>query len=142
MQARLTTDQAFGLLHAAFEAAQLEKFRPMAVVVVDVAGHVLVSGRQDGASALRLDIALGKAAASIGMGASSRILAKRAAEMPVFYGSIASVAQQKFVPQTGAVLVISAGGDLLGAMGASGGTGDEDEKICMTALAATGFTAG
>jgi uncharacterized protein GlcG (DUF336 family) len=49
------------------------------------------------------------------------------------------VAQQKFIPQTGAVLIVDAGGAVVGAAGASGGTGDEDEQICIAGIAAAGL---
>jgi uncharacterized protein GlcG (DUF336 family) len=111
----------------------------MGVVVVDAAGHTKALVREDGASALRLDIALGKAGAAIGMGANSRALVQRAKDMPAFFGAVASSAPQKFIPQTGAVLIRNTGGQVIGAAGASGGTGDEDEAICMAGIVAAGL---
>jgi uncharacterized protein GlcG (DUF336 family) len=111
----------------------------MAVVVVDGAAQVVASAREDGATALRLDIALGKAAAAVGMGANSRVLTQRAKELPAFFQAVASVSQQKFVPQTGAVLLLDTSGAVLGAAGASGGTGDEDEQIVIAGLRAAGL---
>lgn len=136
----LTLAQARTVIDAALAAARQQGFKPMAVVVVDAAAQVVASAREDGASALRLDIALGKAAAAVGMGSNSRLLAQRAKDLPAFFGAIASVAQQKFVPQTGAVLITDADGTVLGAAGASGGTGDEDEQICIAGIAAAGLT--
>ena len=136
----LTLAQARTVIDAALAAARQQGFKPMAVVVVDAAAQVVASAREDGASALRLDIALGKAAAAVGMGSNSRLLAQRAKDLPAFFGAIASVAQQKFVPQTGAVLITDADGAVLGAAGASGGTGDEDEQICIAGIAAAGLT--
>lgn len=135
----LTLAQALTLLNGAFASAREHQFRPMGVVIVDAAGQVVASAREPGASALRLDIALGKAAASIGMGANSRVLAGRAKDMPVFFSAIASTAQQKFIPQTGAVLLKDAAGAIIGAVGASGGTGDEDEQICIAGATVAGL---
>lgn len=73
-------------------------------MVVDTAGQRVACAREAGAGALRLDIAQGKATAAIGMGVNSRMLANSAKDLPVFFASVASVAQQKFVPQTGAVI--------------------------------------
>jgi uncharacterized protein GlcG (DUF336 family) len=112
----------------------------MGVVVVDSAGQVMASAREDGASALRLDIALGKAGAAIGMGVNTRVLAGRSADMPVFFNAISAVSHQKFIPQTGAVLITDTDGKLLGAVGASGGTGDEDEQLCFAGIRAVGLT--
>ena len=136
----LTLAQARTVIDAALAAARRQGFKPMAVVVVDAAAQVVASAREDGASALRLDIALGKAAAAVGMGVNSRALAQRAKDLPAFFGAIASVAQQKFIPQTGAVLILDADGAVLGAAGASGGSGDEDEQICIAGIAAAGLT--
>ena len=136
----LTLAQARTLIDAASADARACGFKPMAIVVVDAAAQVVASAREDGASALRLDIALGKAAAAIGMGASSRVLTQRAKELPVFFGAVAAIAQQKFVPQTGAVLIQSADGAVIGAAGDSGGTGDEDEQIVIAGIAAAGLT--
>ena len=131
--------QASTIIEAALAAARQHGFKPMAVVVVDAAAQVVASAREDGASALRLDIGLGKAAASVGMGVNSRTLTERAKGLPAFFNALAAVAQQKFVPQTGAVLIVDAAGAVLGAAGASGGTGDEDEQIVIAGIAAAGL---
>lgn len=135
----LTLAQARALLDGALGAARQAGFRPMGVVVVDAAAQVVASAREDGASALRLDIALGKAAAAVGMGVNSRVLTQRAKDLPAFFGAVATAAQQKFIPQTGAVLITDAAGTVLGAAGASGGTGDEDEQIVIAGIAAAGL---
>lgn len=136
----LSLDQAQRLITAALAASRSHGFKPMGVVVVDAAAQVIASAREDGASALRLDIALGKAGSAIGMGVNSRVLAQRAKDLPAFFGSIAAVAQHKFVPQTGAVLITDASGAVLGAAGASGGTGDEDEQIVIAGIQALGLS--
>ena len=136
---QLTLNQARVLIDAALAAARQHSFKPMGVVVIDAAAQVVASVREDGASALRLDIALGKAAAAVGMGVNSRVLTQRAKDLPAFFGAVAAAAQQNFIPQTGAVLVLDADGKVLGAAGASGGTGDEDEKIVIAGIAAAGL---
>jgi uncharacterized protein GlcG (DUF336 family) len=135
----LTLTQANAIVQGAIAAARASGFRPMGIVVIDAAAQVKASAREDGASALRLDIALGKAGASVGMGVNSRALVERAKDIPAFFAAIASVAEQKFVPQTGAVLILDAQGNVLGAAGASGGTGDEDEQIIIAGIVASGL---
>jgi uncharacterized protein GlcG (DUF336 family) len=135
----LTLAQARTLIDGALAAARQHGFRPMGVVVVDAAAQVVASAREDGATALRLDIALGKAAAAVGMGVNSRTLTQRAKDLPAFFNALASASQQKFIAQTGAVLVIDAAGAVIGAAGASGGTGDEDEQIVIAGIAAAGL---
>jgi len=138
----LTLDQANRIIAAALARSTEAGYRPMAVVVLDDAGHVKAVQRQDGASMLRVDIATGKAWAAIGMGAASRVLTQRAKDLPAFFNAIAASAQGKFIPQTGAVLIKQPDGAVLGAVGASGGTGDEDELICIAGIEAIGLQAG
>ena len=135
----LSLVQAQTIIAGALAAARQKSYKPMGVVVVDTAAQAIASAREDGASALRLDIAHGKAGAAIGMGTSSRALAVRAKDLPAFFSTIASNAQHPFIPQTGAVLITSAQGDIIGAVGASGGTGDEDEEIVIAGIAAAGL---
>jgi uncharacterized protein GlcG (DUF336 family) len=138
----LTLAQANTIIDAALKASNALNYKPMGVVVLDTAGHVIASQRQDGASMFRLDIATGKSWAAIGMGASSRTLLQRAKDNPHFFSALASTAQGKFLPQTGAVLIKDASGATIGAAGASGGTGDEDEQIVIAGIEAAGLAHG
>lgn len=131
----LTLNQARALIDAALAAARQHGFKPMGVVIVDAAAQVVASAREDGATALRLDIALGKAAAAVGMGVNSRMLTQRAKDLPAFFNAVSVASQQKFIAQTGAVLITDAAGAVIGAAGASGGTGDEDEQIVIAGIA-------
>lgn len=138
----LSLAQARQVIDAALAAAREHAFRPMCVVVVDAAAQMVALAREDGASALRLDIAQGKAAAAVGMGVNTRVLSARADKMPVFFGAVSAAAQQKFIPHTGAVLIMDAQGAVLGAAGASGGSGDEDEYIVIAGILAVGLVHG
>lgn len=138
----LTLAQANKIVEAALAKARGMKTKPLAVVVLDAAGHVKSMQREDEASMFRNDVALGKAWAAVGMGASSRTLLGRAKENPQFFGALAATAKGKFLPQTGAVLIKDGSGTILGAAGASGGTGDEDEAACIAGVEAAGLVAG
>ena len=138
----LTLATANAVIEAALAASAQAGYKPMAVVVLDDSGHVVSAQRQDGASMFRIDVATGKAWASVAMGASSRVLAERAASNPNFFVSLASTAHGRFLPQTGAVLVKDEAGHMVGSVGASGGTGDEDEEICIAGVTTVGLEAG
>ena len=138
----LTLAQANKIIEAALANARKAKIKPLAVVVLDAAGHMKAMQREDDASMFRVDVALGKAWAAVGMGASSRVLLQRAKDNPQFFGALAATAQGKFLPQTGAVLIQDSAGRILGAAGASGGTGDEDEAACIAGIEAAGLVAG
>jgi uncharacterized protein GlcG (DUF336 family) len=139
---RLTLAQAQRIIAAALENSASSGYKPMAVVVLDDSGCLKAACREDGATMFRVDIASAKAWAAVSMGASSRALMLRAKENPTFLTSLAAVAQGKFVAQTGAVLIKNSAGEILGAAGASGGTGDEDEAICIAGIAAAGLAHG
>lgn len=138
----VTLEQANIILTAGLAFARKQGYKPIGAVVLDDAGHIKSAQREDGASMFRLDIATGKAWASIGMGAASRVLAQRAKDNPNFFTTLAATAQGKFLPQTGAVLIKNAAGEVIGAAGASGGTGDEDEALCIAGIEAAGLFAG
>src|SRR5689334_23585713 len=114
---QLTLQQANTIIAKAFEKARQTKVKPLGVVVLDASGHIVSAQREDGASMFRLDVAKGKAWASVAMGASSRALGKRAKENPNFFVALAATAEGKFLPQTGGVLIKSADGTIIGAAG-------------------------
>ena len=138
----LTLTQARTLLDAALAESRSRGYKPMAIAVLDAAGNLKTFASEDGASMFRFDIARAKAWGAVGMGVSSRALAERAKDNPNFFVTLASTAQGKFLPQTGAVVVKDSAGNVIGAVGASGGTGDEDELICIAGVAAAGLTHG
>ena len=138
---RLTLQQANRIIEGALARAREMKVKPLGVVVLDESGHLKAAQREDAASMFRIEVATGKAWAAVGMGASSRVLAARAKDNPNFFITLAATAQGKFLPQTGAVLIRNASGDLLGAAGASGGTGEEDEAVCKHGIEQAGFVA-
>ena len=138
--AGLTLKHANTLIDAALAKAREMKIQPLAVVVLDDSGNVKAAQREDGASMFRFDVAQGKAWAAVAMGASSRALARRAKDNPNFFITLAATAQGKFLPQTGGVLIRDASGKILGAAGASGGTGEEDEAACAYGIEKAGLT--
>jgi len=137
----LTLRQANQIIEAALAKARAMQIKPIAVVVLDDSGNVKAAQREDGASMFRFDVAQGKAWAAVAMGASSRALARRAKDNPNFFITLAATAQGKFLPQTGGVLIKDGSGQILGAAGASGGTGEEDETACAHGIQQAGLFA-
>jgi uncharacterized protein GlcG (DUF336 family) len=139
---KLTLAQANKIIEGALANARQLKIKPLAVAVLDDGGHIKAIQREDDATMFRNDVAIGKAWAAVSMGAASRVLLGRAKENPQFFGALSATAQGKFLPQTGAVLIKDKDGNVLGAAGASGGTGDEDEAACIAGIAAAGLVSG
>ncbi len=138
----LTLAQAQQIIAGALAHSKTAGYKPMGIVVLDEAGHLKAFAREDGASMFRFEVAQAKAWGAVGMGVSSRLLGQRAKDNPNFFVSLAATAGGKFLPQTGAVLIRNAAGELLGAVGASGGTGEEDEAICIAGVVSAGLVAG
>ena len=139
---KLTLAHANTIIEAALAKSKSSGFNPMCIAVLDEIGNLKAFASEDGASMFRFDIARAKAWGAVGMGVSSRALGERAKGNPNFFVALAATAEGKFLPQTGAVVIKNAAGNVVGAVGASGGTGDEDELICLAGVEAAGFTAG
>ena len=139
--AKLTLKQANTIIEQAIAKAHEMKIKPLTVVVLDDSGNIVAVQRDDNASMFRFDVALGKAWGAVAMSCSSRALGKRAKDNPNFFLTLAATAKGKFLPQTGAVVIKNAEGEILGAAGASGGTGDEDEACCAYGVEKAGLTA-
>ncbi len=135
----LSLKQANTIIENALAKAHEMKVKPLGVVVLDAGGNLVAFQRDDGASMFRFDVARGKAWAAVGMDCSSRALAKRAKDNPNFFVALAATGQGKFLPQPGAALIRNAQGEILGAAGASGGTGDEDEACCVYGIEKAGL---
>lgn len=135
---KLTLAKATIIVDRALAKAREMKIRPLCVAVLDDGGHLKALMRDDGASILRPQIAIGKAWGAIGMGESSRSLADRLKEMPAFLGALSDMSGGKVVPVAGGVLILD-GNAIIGAAGASGGTADEDEACVVAGIQAAGL---
>lgn len=121
------------------QARQMD-LKPLTVAVLDEAGHLKVLLRQDGTSLLRSEIAQGKARGAIGMGLGSRALHNRAQEQPHFIQAMNTIAGGSLVPVPGGVL-IRAEGEIIGAIGITGDSSDNDEACAVAAITAAGLQA-
>src|SRR3979490_2921966 len=138
--AELTLHVARKILDVALAKGVEKKLKPLVVTVLDVRGCVKISAAQDGTSLLRSEIAHGKAYGALAMGMGSRSLCQRAQEQAYFIGAVNTLAQGRSVPVPGGVL-IQDGGVLLGAVGISGDTSDNDEACAIAGIEAAGLKA-
>ncbi|GAA1934509.1 GlcG/HbpS family heme-binding protein [Nocardioides marmoribigeumensis] len=136
----LTLDQARGIIAAARTHGQEQGLKPLTVVVLDAGGHVLAVEREDGSSTKRFEVAFGKAHGAVSLGLGSRALMARAEQQPFFIAAVTH-AVGALVPVPGGVLVHDAAGDLLGAVGVSGDTSDNDEAAAVAGVEAAGLVA-
>lgn len=136
----LTLSLAQDLAERCLQRAQELDLNPLTVAVLDAAGNLKVLLRQDGTSFLRPEIAQGKARGAIGMGLGSRALYKRAQEQPYFIQAMNTLAGGSLVPVPGGVL-IRKDGVIIGAIGITGDSSDNDEACAVHAIEAVGLTA-
>ncbi|MGD9785545.1 MAG: heme-binding protein [Hyphomicrobiaceae bacterium] len=134
-------EQAETIAQAARRHARSANLKPLAIAVLDARGAVRCLLNEDGTSLHRSDVAAGKAYGAIAMGISSRKLGERADQQAYFISAVTHLAHGRLVPVPGGVLIRAADGTLLGAIGISGDTSDNDEAACCAGIAAAGLVA-
>jgi len=137
----LSLTQAQTIVAAALAEARRLSLKPMVVAVLDARGAYKALAAEDGTSLKRAEIAHGKAHGALSLGMGSRAIAKRAAEQAFFVAAVTHVAGGALVPVPGGILIRDAGGALLGAVGLSGDTSDNDEAAGLVGIAAAELAA-
>jgi len=137
----LTLEHASTIVDVALAEGKAKGFAPLWVIVLDTGGHTLALKRDERASINRPEIATGKAAGCLGMGFGGRELAKRAAAVPGFFTALTSIFPKGIVPVAGGVLIRDASGAIIGAVGVSGDTSDNDEVCAIAGILAVGLNA-
>ncbi len=135
---KLTLGNASIIVDKTLEKGRELKIRPLCVAVLDEGGHIKALKREDEASILRPQIAIGKAWGAVGMGESTRELGQRLKDRPTFLNSLSDLSDGKVVPVAGGVLILE-GNSIIGAVGVSGGTSDEDEACAIEGIRAAGL---
>lgn len=139
--AALTLDHARTIIAAAFDKGAEFGLKPLGVIVLDAGGHTRAFERQDGASNARYKIAFGKANGCISMGLGGRELHRRVQNRPYFLGAVAPMLDGGILPVPGGVLIRDAGGEIIGAVGITGDSSDNDEACAIAGIEAAGLTA-
>lgn len=130
----LTLTAATQAARKALETGRSMGLAPLAVAVLDARACVRTLLTEDGCSTLRADIAQAKARSALALGAGGAALARRAEKNPAFFASLGPLSHGQMVPVRGSVLVRSAEGRLLGAVGISGDTPDNDEACAVAGI--------
>ncbi len=96
------------------------------------------SARTD-ASILRPQIAEGKAWGVLGMGFGGREFARRAASGPLFLTALMAASGGRIMPVPGGVLIRGADGVIIGSVGITGDTSENDEACAVAGIKAAGL---
>jgi uncharacterized protein GlcG (DUF336 family) len=134
-------DTARQLILGARAAGTSLELKPLTVVVLDAGGQIRAAEREDGASNARFEIAFGKANGALALGMGSRALMARAEQQPYFIAAATAAIGGSLVPVPGGVIVEDADGEVLGAVGVSGDSSDNDEAAAVAAIEAAGLVA-
>ncbi|SEQ84930.1 Uncharacterized conserved protein GlcG, DUF336 family [Faunimonas pinastri] len=135
----ITLDAAQAIIAGALQHAGDHGLKPLCVVVLDARGTVKAAASQEGTSLKRYEIAHGKAFGALSLGIGSRSINKRANEQAYFVAAVSHVAGGALVPVPGGVLVKNEAGSLIGAVGISGDTSDNDEAAALAGIVAAGL---
>ncbi len=121
-------------LIAAAEQKATEIGVPMVIAVVDAGGNLVAQHRMDGALLGSISIALDKAYTALALKMSTEEVASVVAPGQLLFG-LNTASNGRFITFGGGFPLI-AGGNVIGGLGVSGGTVEEDITVARAALAA------
>jgi len=137
----LTLEIAENMVRVALAKGRELGLKPLTVAVLDAGGYLKALAREDGATNLRPEIAQGKARGAVHLGLGSRALCERAEQQAFFIQAVNALANGSLVPVPGGVLVKALSGEIIGAVGITGDTSDNDETCAVAAIEAAGVVA-
>ena len=138
---KITCEKAQKLAEAALAKGQEMGLKPLCVCVLDSRASLRICINQDGTSIDRHRIAHGKANAALSLGMGSRAIGNRAETQAYFVDAVGRMTGGDFIPVPGGVLIKDQAGEVIGAVGISGDTSDNDELACVAGIEAIGMLA-
>lgn len=135
----LTLSIANTIIAQTLAHAKSANFKPLGIVVLDARATVRAASIADGSSLARFDIARAKAKGALAFNVGTRSLEKLAKERPHFFAGAVSAIEGGIVPVAGGVLIKDKDGSILGAVGVSGDTSDNDEIAALAGITAAGL---
>jgi len=119
-------------------ARAMELGKALSVAVVDYGGFVVLIERMDGARPMTPDIALSKAYSAAVMQRPTEMLENWRNADPVFFTQVGRMGHRPIVATKGG-FTLKRDGAFLGGIGISGGSPDEDQRICADVVRSAGF---
>ena len=135
----ITAAQARTIIETAMAKGADMGLKPLSVVVLDAGGHVKAFERADGAAPGRFKIAHGKAYGAVMLGMPGSAQMKRAEDQAYFMAAVNGVYGGQVIPVPGGVLVTD-GERVIGAVGVTGDTSDNDAVCAVAGIEAAGLT--
>jgi uncharacterized protein GlcG (DUF336 family) len=135
----ITLAQADRIIDAAIARGVELNCRPISVIVVEPGCKVKAFKKEDGASMIRFEMAFGKAYAALALGRSSSLVHQRAEERPIFMRYLIAASDEQLFPEAGGLLIRDTNGEVIGAVGVTGDTGERDEELAAHGIHAAGL---
>jgi uncharacterized protein GlcG (DUF336 family) len=135
----ITMAQADRIIDAAIARGVELNCRPISVIVVEPGCKVKAFKKEDGASMIRFEMAFGKAYAALSLGRSSSLVHQRAEERPIFMRYLIAASDEQLFAEAGGLLIRDAEGEVIGAVGVTGDTGERDEELAAHGIHAAGL---
>lgn len=137
----ISLNKARTIIRKTFEKGGELGLKPLSVVVLDAGGNVQAFERQDGAAPGRFAIAHGKAYGCVMLGMAGTAQMARAEAQAYFMAAANGVFGGQVVPVPGGVLLRDKKGAVVGAVGVTGDTSDNDATAATAGIEAAGLTA-
>jgi len=134
--ATISLRKARTIIRKALEKGREMNLKPLSVVVLDAGGHPIAFEREDGASPGRFKIAEGKAYGAVMLGLGGQAQMARAEAQAYFMAAVNGVYDGKVIPVPGGVLVKDKKGTVLGAVGVTGDSSDNDAIAALAGIEA------
>ena len=130
----LTLRRARQIIKGTLAKGREMELKPLSVVVLDTGGHVKAFEREDGAAPGRFAIAHGKAYGAIMLGMAGKAQMARAEQQAYFMDAVNGLFGGQVVPVPGGILVRDGKGNLMGAIGVTGDTSDNDAEAGLAGI--------
>ena len=135
----ITLAQSNRIIEAIFVRGRELGCRPLSVVIVEPGAKVKAFQKEDGSAMMRFEMAMGKAYAALALGRSSSLVRVRTEQRPLFMDFLFKASQDKIFGEGGGMLIRAADGELLGAVGVTGDTQEQDEALAAHGIRAAGL---
>ncbi len=137
--ATISLNKARTIIRKTLAKGREMELKPLSVVVLDAGGHVLAFEREDGAAPGRFEIARGKAFGCVMLGMTGTQQFDRAEAQAYFMTAVNGAYDGKVIPVPGGLLVRDKRGVVIGAVGVTGDTSENDAEAGLAGIATAGF---
>lgn len=138
MSQKITLQNGLDIIDICRKEAKNMGLKPLSIVILDARAVVIIGVNEDNSSLMRFDIAKAKAYSTLTMNRSTRKIGELASDRPEFFGALSELGKG-IIPVAGGILIRAQNGEIIGAIGVSGDSSDNDEALAIKAIETLGF---